>query len=139
MSLLLDVNVLVAAHRADHPAHARALALVDGEAGEGFAWCPHVRNGFLRLVTHPQVFADPTPMPVALAAVDAWQRRPMTIECGDTASSWLIFSRLCQQLQARGNAVYDLHLAALALSSGATLVSSDQGFARIDGLRWRVP
>lgn len=139
MSLLLDVNVLVAAHRADHPAHARALALVDGEAAAGFAWCPHVRNGFLRLVTHAQVFADPTPLAVALAAVDGWQRRPLTLELGDTSAAWQLFSRLCLQHQARGNAVDDLHLAALAMAHGATLVSSDQGFARIAGLRWRTP
>ncbi len=138
MTMLLDVNVLVAAHRADHPAHACALALVDGEAAGGFAWCPHVRNGFVRLVTDSQVFADPTPLIVALSAMDGWQRRPLTVELGETTSSWLIFSRLCQQYQARGNAVYDLHLAALAMCHGATLVSSDQGFARVEGLRWRT-
>ncbi|MBN8526507.1 MAG: PIN domain-containing protein [Planctomycetes bacterium] len=137
MNLLLDVNVLVAAHRADHPAHARALALVDGEAGGGFAWCPHVRNGFLRLVTHAQVFADPTPLAVAMATLAGWRRRPATVELGETDGTWDIFSRLCHQHQARGNAVYDLHLAALAIGHGATLISSDQGFARIAGLRWR--
>ncbi len=137
MNLLLDVNVLVAAHRADHPSHVRAKDLVDGEAGQGFSWCPHLRNGFLRLVTHPQVFRDPTPLAVALDALEAWRRRPQCLELTETNASWQEFKRLCVQHQARGNAMYDLHLAALAITYGATLASSDQGFARIAGLRWR--
>jgi hypothetical protein len=139
MSMLVDVNVLVAAHRADHPRHRGALATLDGAGREGFAMCAHTWNGFLRLVTHPQVFADPTPLPTALAAVAAWRGRPRSETLTDTPASWETFTRLCRQHQAGGNAMYDLHLAALAIAHGCALLSGDQGFARIHGLRWIDP
>jgi hypothetical protein len=37
------------------------------------------------------------------------------------------------------NDVPDVHLAALALDHGLVLCSHDQGFARVDGLRWTDP
>lgn len=134
--MLVDVNVLVAAHRADHPRHHAALATLDGPCRDGFAWCAHTWNGFLRLVTHPQIFRDPTPLATALATIDTWRRRPRSECLADTAASWDVFARLCRQHQASGNAFYDLHLAALAIAHGYPLLSSDQGFARLAELRW---
>ncbi|MEK7413736.1 MAG: TA system VapC family ribonuclease toxin [Planctomycetota bacterium] len=139
MSVLLDVNVLVAAHRVDHPAHTRCLALVDGPLRNGFALCPHVWNGFLRLVTHASVFKRPSPIDVALAAISGWRDRPHSEVLPETAATWDAFTRLCRQQQAQGNAVYDLHLAALAIAHDRTLVSSDQGFSHIIGLSWNAP
>ena len=139
MSALVDVNVLVAAHRLDHPAHARCLACLDGAYRDGFALTAHAWNGFIRLVTHAQVFAKPTPLDVALAAVDGWRRRPRSEVLVDTAASWQTFTRLCRQHRASGNAVYDLHLAALALAHDRPLLSSDTGFGAIAGLRYLQP
>jgi len=51
----------------------------------------------------------------------------------DTPASWAAFTQLFRQHQANGNAVYDLHLAALAIAHGCSLLSSDQGFARVAG------
>ena len=60
-----DVNVLVAAFRADHPHHRSALdwlnqARAACEAGRApLRVLPMVLCGFLRLVTNPKVFAQP--------------------------------------------------------------------------------
>lgn len=135
---LLDVNILVAAHRRDHVDHQRCLDLVDGDLRHGFSTCAHVRNGFLRLVTHPKVFADRTPVPVALATWSAWTERSDAEVLHETPRSWSIFADLCRHHHAVGNAVYDLHLASLALAYDRTLMSSDAGFARIAGLRWKT-
>ncbi len=134
---LLDVNILVAAHRADHPWHTQCRQVLDGELRAGFASCAHIRNGFLRLVTHPTGFSPPTPMAIAVQAWAAWQQRPQYILLADTAATWQCFADLCQRYSAAGNAVYDLHLASLALTHDRVLMSSDVGFARIAGLRWR--
>lgn len=139
MTVLADVNVLVAAHRRDHPAHERSLAVLDGRCRDGFALCAHTWNGFVRLVTHSAIFTAPTPTDLALATVAAWRDRPRSEVLHDTGDSWTIYARLCRQHQAQGNAVYDLHLAALAISHGCTLISSDRGFARIAGLDWAAP
>ena len=136
MMLFPDVNVLVAAHRSDHPGHAAALALLDGAGGSGFALCAHTWNGFLRLVTHPTVFKRPTRMAIALATVAEWRQRPDSRVLQDTPRSWQVFDKLCVDLGAEANGVYDLHLAALAISHRCRLVSSDQDFARVPGLEW---
>ena len=65
-----DVNVLVAASRSDHPHHGVAIdwleaALVSCLHGERLRLLPMVTAGFLRLVTHPRVFVEPTPLAVA--------------------------------------------------------------------------
>jgi toxin-antitoxin system PIN domain toxin len=52
---------------------------------------------------------------------------------------WPIFAGLCHDVGARGNLVPDAYLAALALEHGATWVTTDRGFARFPGLRWRTP
>jgi uncharacterized protein len=40
---------------------------------------------------------------------------------------------------ARGNAVPDALLAALAIESGSEWITTDRGFARFPDLRWRHP
>ena len=136
---LPDVNVLVAAHRADHPAHAPAKEVLDTLATRGFALCAHAWNGFIRLVTHPTIFTPPSPLSIALDTVREWRGRPDARVLHETAGSWDAYERLCRAHAANGNAVYDLHLAALAIANRCVLVSSDLGFARVDGLKWKTP
>lgn len=58
-----DVNVLVAASRLDHPHHVVAYAWLKTALGiQRLAILPMVAWGFLRLVTHPKVFLEPTPL-----------------------------------------------------------------------------
>ena len=137
--MLLDVNVLVAAHRQDHPLHETCLAVVDGACAGGMAVCAHTWNGFLRLVTQPKLWRRATPPDVALEAVTRWRSRPNTRVLCDTAATWAHFDRLAREANARGNGFYDLHLAALAMGHDLVLVSDDRGFDRIRGLRWRPP
>jgi uncharacterized protein len=132
-----DVNILVAAHRVDHPHHAAARRVLDHECADGFYLCAHTWNGFIRLVTHPNIFTTPTPLSIALNTVNEWRQRPLSRVLSDTPAAWDIFMRLCATYRAQANSVYDLHLAALAMSHRALFISSDQGFSRIDGLRWK--
>src|SRR5271157_786093 len=66
--LLIDVNVLVYAHRADAAAHKRyrdwLQSIVNSDAGYGLS--DLALSGFLRVVTHPRVFHRPTPLNTAL-------------------------------------------------------------------------
>jgi predicted nucleic acid-binding protein len=62
-----DINVLVAASRADHVHHRVARrwldeALAAAASGARFDVLPMVIASFLRLVTHHRVFPDPTPI-----------------------------------------------------------------------------
>ena len=51
MTLLLDVNVLLAAIWDNHPLHERAFAGIEGKR---IAVCPLVELGFIRISTHPK-------------------------------------------------------------------------------------
>ena len=52
---------------------------------------------------------------------------------------WSILRSLLTEAGTAGNLVTDAHLAALAISHGAELVSYDADFARLKGLRWHNP
>ena len=52
---------------------------------------------------------------------------------------WDIFTALCRAVSAKGNYVPDTFLAALAIESGSEWITTDRGYARFPGLRWRHP
>jgi uncharacterized protein len=94
-----DVNVLVAASRQDHPHHATAYtwlenALVNSGTKQPLAILPMVASGFLRLVTHPKVFQEPTP----LAAAQAFLRAVLNTQgvyVPSLGGEWPEVERLC--------------------------------------------
>jgi len=139
--ILVDVNVLVHAYREDAPRHAPIRAwleeLVDSD--RAFAVSDLVLSGFLRVVTHPRVFAPPTPLAQALEFVEALRAQPNCIAVSPGERHWSIFTRLCREGDARGNLIPDAYLAALAIESGSRLVSTDRDFARFSQLDWSPP
>jgi predicted nucleic acid-binding protein len=50
-----------------------------------------------------------------------------------------LFLNLCRKTGAVGNAIPDAYFAALAIESNCEWVTTDRGFARFSGLRWRHP
>lgn len=98
-----------------------------------------VLSGFLRLVTNRRIFAPPTPTRTALRFVAAVRSPANAVVVRAGPRHWEIFSALCLRAGARGNLVPDAYLAALAIESGSEWVTTDRGFARFPGLRWRHP
>lgn len=139
--ILVDVNVLVYAHRKDVPDHARYRSWLEGAVGSdaAFGLADIVLGGFLRVVTHPRIFSYPTPIQEALRFADALRASPNCVPIGPGPRHWSIFSRLCREAGAKGNLVPDAFLAALAIESGSEWITSDRGFSRFPGLRWRHP
>ena len=139
--LLPDVNVLVYAHRSDtrdHERYRRWLeSVLTGDAA--FAISDLVLSGFLRVVTHPGVFAEPTPLEVALRFVADVRERPTCVVVAPGPRHWEIFQRLCRESGAKGNLVPDAYLAAIAIEAGLEWVTTDRDYARFPGLRWRHP
>ena len=135
-----DVNVLVYAHRADDPAHAfykdELERLVAGPAP--FAMSHLVLGAFVRVVTNPRAFPDPTPLPVALAAMSTLIHRRRCHLVGPGEAHWDIFTRLCSASRAAGKLVADAQHAAVAIEHGCTWVTRDGDFAAFEraGLRW---
>lgn len=139
--LCVDVNVLVYAHRPEVPDHAEIVTWLDTarSASEPLGLIGAVLSGFLRVVTHPRVFREPTPLPVALDFADALIRSPAGVRVEAGERHWSIFTGLCDAVRATGNLVPDAYLAALAIEHNATWVTADRGFARFPDLRWRHP
>ncbi len=136
----VDVNVLVDAHRPDAPNHEAVLGWLQQarQRGEPIGLPSLVASGFLRVVTHPRVFKEPTPIRTALAFVDALHRSPAVVALEPGERHWSIFTDLCRSLAVKGNDIPDAYLAAIAIEHGARVVTSDRGFARF-GLRTELP
>jgi uncharacterized protein len=98
-----------------------------------------VLSGFLRIVTHPRVFALPTPIDDAIEFVTALREQPNCLPVEPGARHWDVFVTLCRDGQAKGNLVADAYLAALAIESGSEWITTDRDYARFPGLRWRHP
>jgi toxin-antitoxin system PIN domain toxin len=134
---LLDVNVLVDAFRPDARNHNEAFAAVDLalRGQEPILILPEVAVGFVRVVTHPGVFADPNTPLEAMEALDAWSASRVVAIREAGPGRWAALSSLMAERDFRGNDVHDALLAAAALDLGATLVTSDRGFERFGDLR----
>lgn len=139
--ILTDVNVLIYAHRTDADDHERyrdwLSDLLNGDSAYGYSTL--VLSGFLRIVTHPKIFPQPTPLTDAVAFADSLVSQPTAVQIQPGRAHWQIFSDLCRKVSARGNLVPDAYLAALAIENGCEWISTDRDFARFEGLTWRVP
>lgn len=132
-----DVNVLVAASRSDHPHHAVARAWIEqaaaaAAAGSALTLMPMVLASFLRLVTSPRIFQDPTPVEDAVAFVDALLAAP-GVRLATLGPEWPLLRQLCVDRQLSGNALPDAWLAAATLHLGEHLVSFDRDFKSLIG------
>jgi uncharacterized protein len=139
--LLVDVNVLVYAFRSDVPDHERYAAWLDDTINrqEAFGAFDLVLSAFLRIVTHPGIFAAPSSMERAMQFVELIRGRPQCVSIAPGPRHWEIFTRLCRTAGVRGNLVPDAYLAALAIESGSEWITTDRDYARFPGLRWRTP
>jgi len=139
--ILVDVNVLVYAHRSDAPGHAAYRAWL-GElinADQAYGYSDLVLSGFLRVATHPRVFNPPSDLASALAFVEAIRNQPNAVLITPGERHWDIFTNLCQTAGVKGNLVPDAYLAALAIESGSEWVTTDGDYSRFPGLKWRHP
>lgn len=136
-----DVNVLVYAHRAEAPDHARYAAWITRLATgpEPFGLSDVVCSGFVRIVTNPRLWRPATEPDVALAFIDQLRRRRRCRLLLPTAATWTIFTRVVRATSARAKLIADAYLAALVIEHGCTLASCDADFARFEDLRWIHP
>ena len=138
---LVDLNVLLYAVNSDSVHHAPALdwwqRTLDGDEPVGLAWV--VLLGFLRLTTNPAIYPQPLQADEAIAKVGAWLSLDQIRLVQETEDHWHILAEMLAETGTAGNLTTDGHLAALAISHGATLVSFDNDFSRFPGSRWESP
>jgi toxin-antitoxin system PIN domain toxin len=139
--ILIDVNILVYAHRPDAIDHSRYLGwLKDAlNSGEICGLSELALAGMVRIVTHRQIYPKPTPVDLALNFAQELRDDQGTVIVSPGPLHWNLFARLCRASEAKGNLVSDAYFAALAMESGAELITADRDFSRFPGLRWRHP
>jgi uncharacterized protein len=132
--MLPDVNVLVAAHRQDHSLHKIAKSwlteFLDAPATRSLTLAMPVASGFLRLVTNPKIFLQPSTTEQAIEFVD-WlhdQSRVRWVQSGD---EWPHLRSLVLEQSLTGNHIPDAQLAALVQHLGEPLVTFDKGFRKL--------
>jgi uncharacterized protein len=135
--IAVDTNILVYAHREDSLFHEAALerlaALAEGSATWSIPWpCLHE---FLAIVTHPRIYAPPTPLSQALEQVDAWLESPTLVLLAESTSYWPVLRALLVGGRVAGAQVHDGRIAALCREHGVReLWSADRDFNRFTGL-----
>lgn len=135
--LVLDVNVVLAAHRGDHPDHAAVRGWFDAllRSREDFAVPVAVWTSFLRLATNRRVFAVPTPRTDVFAFVDATRAQPGHLPAEPGPRHLALVRRLCDEADASGDLVPDAVLGAVAIEHGGTVATLDRDFARFPSVR----
>jgi toxin-antitoxin system PIN domain toxin len=139
--ILVDVNVLVYAHREDAPNHEEYHGWLERllASRETFGISELVLSGVVGVVTHPRIFDPPSPLEAALAFVEGVRSQPACVSIVPGPRHWDLFTDLCRRSKARGNLVPDAYLAALAIESGSEWITTDRDYSRFPGLRWRHP
>jgi toxin-antitoxin system PIN domain toxin len=136
--IAVDTNILVYAHRSDSPHHgsaaARVRSLAEGRATWAIPWpCLHE---FLAVTTHPRIHKPPTPLPVALAQVETWQKSPTLVLLAESDRHWPELRALIEAGRITGPRVHDARIAAICRQHGVSeLWTSDRDFSRFPDLR----
>lgn len=139
--ILLDVNVLVAAHRRDHPHHDAVRPWFDALTGgvEQFGVPDAVWASFVRIATNRRIFDIPTPIADTFDFLRAVRSQPNHVLVVPSEEHLALFEELCRQFDAVGDLAADAYVASLAMELGCTLASLDRDFARFADLDWAIP
>jgi hypothetical protein len=140
--IAVDTNLLVYAHREDsvwhEPAQVWLGRLAEGRAPWAIPWpCLHE---FLAIVTHPRIFAPPTPLATAVEQVDAWLESPSLVLLAEAEGYWPGLRTAVVEGRIAGPQVHDARVAALCQLHGVgELWTADRDFGRFPALTVRNP
>lgn len=142
MSFAIDVNVLLYASDSASPSHDQARGFLEGCATRGdlfyLAW-PTLMS-YLRMATHPALFAHPLSHDEAVSNVGAILALPHARVLVEEDGFWEIYQEVARGVPTRGNLVPDTHLAALLKQHGVrTLYTRDRDFLKFDFIEIRNP
>lgn len=139
--IVVDVNVLLAAHLADHPHHDRALRWLQealSRPGEvvipDFVWV-----GFLRIATNRRIFQTPSTISAASAFAQTIATARGARSLPGHPDGISRFLELCVSTDATANLVPDTYLASIARALACPIATFDRDFRRFDDLEIVVP
>ena len=138
---IVDVNVLLYAVNRDSDQHTKVCPwwqrALRGDESIGLPWL--VLSGFLRISTNPRIYPLPLTADQALDQVEGWLSADVATTISEKVDHWPTLREVLRETGTAGNLTTDAHLATLAITHDATLVSCDSDFGRFRGLRWENP
>ena len=90
---------------------------------------------FLAIVTHPRIYQPPTPLPAAIAQLDAWLESPSVVLLAEPDGHWPRLRATLAASRAAGPMIHDARVAALcAAYEVSELWTADRDFGRFPGV-----
>jgi predicted nucleic acid-binding protein len=77
-----------------------------------------MRSEFLAIVTHPRIYAPPTPLPRALDQLDTWLESPTLVLLTESADRWAALRTILARGRVAGPQVHDARIAAVCRQHG---------------------
>ena len=140
--IAVDTNLLIYAHREDSDFHRPAIKvmreLAEGSARWSIPWpCLHE---FLAITTHPRIFVPPTPLTMAIKAVEVWLDSPRCEMIGEGPGYFDGLQDLLRKGKVAGPLIHDARIAALCIHHGVReLWTADRDYSRFAALKTRNP
>jgi len=142
VSYTLDANVLLYASDESSPVHRQARSFVERMAAGpeiAYLFWPTVM-AYLRIATHPAVFARPLSIVEAVGNIEQLLNRPHIRTSGEADGFWRRFRAVADDAQPSGNLVPDAHLVALmAENEVGTIWTRDRDYRRFARIAARDP
>jgi toxin-antitoxin system PIN domain toxin len=142
VSYSLDVNVLLYASDRSSERHAEARRFLDACAAGPEILClawPTLMS-YLRISTHPRIFAAPLAPDEALGNVSALLALPHVRPVSELDGFIEAYKHVAGETPVRGNLVPDAHIAAILFQHGVrTLYSNDRDFRKFGSVDLRDP
>jgi hypothetical protein len=142
MSYAIDANLLLYASDEASPRHTKARQFLLDRAADPDVFCVAwiTLMAYLRIATHPRIFARPLTPAEALGNVEALLQLPRVQVLSEAEGFLAVYREVTGSVVVRGNLVPDAHLAALLRQHGVrTLYTSDADFRKFRFLDVRDP
>jgi toxin-antitoxin system PIN domain toxin len=140
--IAIDTNVLIHAHRAEMPFHARARALIESLAQGTDRWalpwpCAHE---FIAVLTRPGVFKTPSTVEAVFGVLRALAALPHCDFLAEGEGHLDTLHELARVGHVVGPAIHDARIAAICIRHGVReLWSADRDFSRFPQIKVRNP
>jgi hypothetical protein len=142
VSYSLDVNVLLYASDRSSDKHSSARHFVESCAAGPEILClawPTLMS-YLRISTHPRIFAAPLTPGEALGNISALIALPHVRAISELDGFLDAYRHVAGETPVRGNLVPDAHLATILFQHGvATMYSNDRDFSKFPSIELRDP
>jgi toxin-antitoxin system PIN domain toxin len=142
VSYSVDVNLLLYASDRASPHHSSAFRFLEERRSQPELFCiawPTLMS-YLRIATHPSIFAEPLSPAEALGNVAALLGLRQVRAISEQEDFLRAYREVAGRSPIRGNLVPDAHLAAILWQHGVRMLyTSDADFRRFDFLEIRDP